>query len=134
MESPISKRKDAPSGKNGGKGNDKQSFSTALDLGGQFLCMGEDTVGVLETGATANSVCFKWLGTRNSISETQGLPRISAYPPAVRSKSADGRPGEVHFPVDITVRIAGCKGTPTAFVLEADIPALSRKGASEAKC
>ena len=37
--------------KRGGDGNDEQSFSTTLDLGGQFLCMGEDSVGVLGTGA-----------------------------------------------------------------------------------
>ena len=40
--------------------------------------------------------------------------------------------GGVCHAADITVGIAGSKGTFTAFVLDADIPALLRKGALEA--
>ena len=36
-----------------------QSFSTALDLCGQFVLPEPDTVVALETGAAANLACFK---------------------------------------------------------------------------
>ena len=48
------------------------------------------------------------------------------------STFGDGRPGDVRIAAKITRREAGCAGTVAAFVLEADIPALLRKGALEA--
>ena len=94
--------------------------------------MRNDSVVVLDTGATANLVCFRWLGHHNTLLEQQGLPRVPTYPAQARFKFGDGRTGDVCFAADITVGIAGAKGTFTAFVLDADIPALLCKGALEA--
>ena len=94
--------------------------------------MRDDSVVVLDTGATANLVCFRWLSHHNSLLEQQGLPRVLTYPAQARFKFGDGRTGNVCFAADITVGIAGAKGAFTAFALDADIPALLCKGASEA--
>ena len=110
----------------------EQSFSTSLDSGCQLVCMRNDSVVVLDTGATANLVCFRWLSHHNALLEQRGLPRVSTYPAQARFKFGDGRTGDVCFAADITVGIAGTKGTFTAFVLDADIPALLCKGALEA--
>ena len=59
-------------------------------------------------------------------------PQISTYPACKRFLSVDGRLGEVRRAADITVGIAGRGGAATAVALEADIPALLRKGALEA--
>ena len=50
----------------------------------------------------------------------------------MRFKFGDGIIGEVKRASDIKVGVAGCKGTFTAFVLDADTSALLRKGALEA--
>ena len=44
----------------------------------------------------------------------------------------DGRIGEVRYAADIVVGIAGRRGAFTAFVMDAEIPALLRKGALDA--
>ena len=111
---------------------DEQSFSTSLDSGCQLICMRNDSVVVLDTGATANLVCFRWLAHHNTLLEQQGISRVPTYPAQARFKFGDGRTGDVCFAADITVGIAGAKGTFTAFVLDADIPALLCKGALEA--
>ena len=49
-----------------------------------------------------------------------------------RPKFEGGRVGEVEHAADIQVGAAGCRGACAARVLEADIPALLRKGALEA--
>ena len=51
-----------PSGKSGSGGPGRlreQSFSTTLGIGGQFAVAQADGVVALDTGATANLVCFK---------------------------------------------------------------------------
>ena len=94
--------------------------------------MQDDSVVVLDTGATANLVCSRWLSRHNSLPAQKGFPRASAYPTQARFKFGDGRTGSVCFAADITAGIAGAKGAFTAFVLGAGIPALLCKGASEA--
>ena len=47
-------------------------------------------------------------------------------------KLGDGRLAEVHYAANITVGMAGRRGTLTALLLEVAAPALLRKGASEA--
>ena len=101
-----------------------RSFSTALDLGGQFLYEAADSLGVLDTGATANLVCFGWPPRRNRTLEGKGVPRVSTYPACTRFKFRGGRLGEVRHDADIPVGIAGNVGKFAAFVLGADIPAL----------
>ena len=87
---------------------------------------------VLNPGATANLVCSRWPARHNRILDWRGIPRVTTYPSKARSRFADGRLGEVRHAADIPVAIAGYRGMRTAFVLEADIPALLRKGAMEA--
>ena len=75
------------------RGSCEQSFSTASNLGNQILRMGEDRVGAVDTGATANCVRFRWLGNRDMLSETHGSDRVSTYPGRARFKLGDGRLG-----------------------------------------
>ena len=64
--------------------------------------------------------------------EGQGIEKAYPYPAEARFKFGDGRIGEARYAADITVGIAGYKGSFTAFVLDAEIPALLCKGALEA--
>ena len=61
-----------------------------------------------------------------------GFPKVMPNPTMARFKFGDGRVGEVKHAADIKVGSAGRKGAFTAFVLDADIPALLRKGVLEA--
>ena len=56
---------------------------------------------------------------------------MASDPAHAMFKFGDGRTGEVCHAADITVGVAGVKGTFTAFVLDSDIPALQGKGALE---
>ena len=84
LDSPISAQNDGFPVKMGVESICEQSFSTTLGPGGQNLRMGEDSVGVLATGSTANSVCLKWLVHHYLLSGKQGLPRISTFLAALR--------------------------------------------------
>ena len=53
------------------------------------------------------------------------------YPTIARCKFGDGRAGEVKHAAEIKVGIARRRGASAAFVSEAAIPALLRKGAFE---
>ena len=114
------------------EGHIEQSFSASPDSGCQLVCARDDSVVVLDTGATANLVCFRWLSRHNSPLEQKGFLRVLTYPAQARFKFGDGRTGNVCFAADITEGTAGAKGALTAFALDADIPALLRKGALEA--
>ena len=48
--------------------NGEQALSTILYVGGQFIVADADSLAVMDTGATADSVCLKWSGHRNKIS------------------------------------------------------------------
>ena len=115
-----------------GNGKREKSLPTTLEAFMQLICTKEDSVAILDTVATANLVCFRWLNRHNSMLGKMGLPRVSPYPAQARFKFGDGRMGVARFAVDITADRAGAKGDFTAFVLDADIPALLRRGASEA--
>ena len=95
-----------------------------------MVSQGESAV-ELNTGATDILVCFRWLARRNRLFEKCGIQRAPTYPSTARFRFGDGRLGEVRHAVDILAGVAGKKGNFTAFVLEADIPALLRKGAME---
>ena len=60
------------------------------------------------------------------------MEKVHLYPSAARFQFGDGRIGEVQYAANVTVGIAGRKGTFTAFAMDAEIPALLRKGALEA--
>ena len=94
--------------------------------------MDADTAVVLETGGAANCVCFMRLGRRISILERWGVRRTETYYARAHFEFGDSRLGEVRCAVEILAGTAGGRRKFTAFALEADIPALSRKGASEA--
>ena len=77
------------------EGSIEQAFSTSLDSGFQLVCMRDDSAVVLDTGATANLACFRWLSRRNSLPEQKGFPRVLTYPAQARFKFGDGRSGNV---------------------------------------
>ena len=86
---------------------------------------------ILDTGTAANLACSQWLNRNNSMLGKMGPPRVPTYPAQERFKFGEGRMGDVRFAADKTRGIAGAKGNSTAFVLDADIPALFRKMVSE---
>ena len=86
---------------------------------------------ILDTGAAANLVCFNWLSRHNNLLPKRSLPKVVSYPAHAMFKFGGGRMGEVCHAADITVGVAGVKGTFTAFVLDSVIPALLSKGALE---
>ena len=51
----------------------EQSFSAKTDMGNPFLVSAEDGAAVLDTGATANSVGFRWLAHHNRPLGQRGL-------------------------------------------------------------
>ena len=73
MESPVSAQDDGSPAKRVCRTNCERSVAAALDLGGQFLCMGEVSVAVLDAGALANPVRFGLLGYRNLFLERCGV-------------------------------------------------------------
>ena len=87
---------------------------------------------VLDTGDAANLVCFRRLPPHYRLLEKYGFQRVSIYPSKARFRFGDGRLGEVRPAADIPVGIAGNMDKFNAFVLDAHIPALVRKGAIEA--
>ena len=54
------------------------------------------------------------------------------YPASARFQFGDGCAGDARFASEITVGIGGTEGSLAAFVLDADAPDFSRKGALEA--
>ena len=106
-----------------------ESPSTTSDMCGQFLFMGADSVALLATGATANLARSRRLEHRKKFLKLRGLLRVSTYPACARSKSGDGRRGEVRYSADTPAGIAGCPEEFAAFAPEAEIPAFLRKGA-----
>ena len=105
-----------------------------MDTGGLFLLAESAIVAVLRAGSAANLFCFRILGRHNRILRREGLSRVSTYPASARLKFGDGRLLEVRHAAYIPVGIAGNKGMFSAFALEADIPAVLRKGAYGAPC
>ena len=86
----------------------------------------------LDSGATANLVCFRWPEHHNRLLERRGMQRVYVYQSKARFCFGDGRVGAVRRAADILVGVAGNTGKFTAFVLDAGIPALLRRGAMEA--
>ena len=128
MEAPLSvgsSRKPAPGGPDRSR---EQCFSTTLDIGGQFAASNSDSVAVLGAGATANLVRFKWLDNRIIFLQRQDFPKVMPYSTSARFKFGGGRATEVKHAADIKVGIAWGEGAFAGFVLDADIPALLRKG------
>ena len=78
---------------------------------------------MLDTGATANLVCFSWIARQNRALARRGIPRV---------RFVGGYRSEVCRAAYIPVGVAGNWGMLVAFVTGAEIPALLRKGAMEA--
>ena len=85
----------------------------------------------LDTGDTANLVCFRRLEHHHRLFE-DGRQGVSTYPLAARIRFGDGRLGEVRHAADTPLGTAENRGKFSASVLDADFPALSRKGSMEA--
>ena len=93
-------------------GRRRQPLPTTLELGGQFAVTQSDDVVVLGAGAgaTANLVCFEWLGNHNSFLQKTRFPKVTPYSATARLKFGDGRVGAVKHAADINVGIAGRVG------------------------
>ena len=59
----------------------EQPFATTVDAGDAFMVSQDESVVVLDTGATANLVCFRWLARHSRVLERHGIPWVSTYPP-----------------------------------------------------
>ena len=91
------------------RGAGEQSFSTTMEAGGLFVLA--NSVVVLGTGATADSVCFSWLERRGRILQRESFPRVSTYLASARFRFGDGHLGVVRHAADIPVGISGDEGT-----------------------
>ena len=109
----------------------EHSFTTSFTGDRPIFYAHNNSVVILDAGATANLVCFNWLSHHNELLTRRGLPKVASYPAHAMFKFGGGRIGEVCHAADITVSVAGVKGAFTAFVLDSDIPALLSKGALE---
>ena len=76
MESPVSAQGDGSAVKTDGRSSREQSPPIALNLGSQFLRMGEDSAFVSDTGAAAILSGFRWSGNRNLRLGGTGAPCI----------------------------------------------------------
>ena len=77
MRSPVSVENERSAAKTDVGSNCEQSFSTTLGIGGLFVVAESDAVGVLETGASAGFVCFRWLGRLDRVLRREGSPSVS---------------------------------------------------------
>ena len=93
METPVDVGSPPKSAPVGPARSQKPSFSTTIDAGGHFSASQSESVVVLDTGATANLVCHKWLGNHNLFLERQGLEEAAPNPSNARFKFGDGRIG-----------------------------------------
>ena len=103
----------------------EQSFSVTMDVGNLFSAPVEDSVVVLDTGATANLVRFRWLEQCNRL---RGSQRVFAYLSNAGLRFGCVRVGDVRPATDIPAGIAENKSNLTAYALGADIPALGGAG------
>ena len=71
----------------------EQSSVTTIDAGVALLASYMESVVALDTGSTANLVCFSWLAHHNSISEKHGLTKVSTYLSKARFRFGDGSLG-----------------------------------------
>ena len=92
-----------------GTSNRERPVSTPLDLSGQFVIMGAESVVVVDTGAAAKWVCFWRLEHRNTILGSRGTSRVATCPACARFRLGDGRPGEVRRAADAPAGIAGSR-------------------------
>ena len=90
-----------------------------------------DSVVIIDTGASANLVGAKWLEKRNQILRSIGRPQARVKEAFASFRYGDGRIGNVHKAAIIPIAIAGCAGQFMAYVADAEIPALLGKEALE---
>ena len=107
------------------------SFSISAEPFPGFSLKRGGSAAVLETGPTANLACFKWRKNHTGLLKKFGPPAAEASPACARPKFGNSRIEEIRFAADAPVEIAGRRGTTETFLVEADIPALSRKRAPE---
>lgn len=106
-------------------------FSISAETFPDLSVSDAESAAALNTGVTANLARFKWLRRRAAVLARFGIPIPRPYPTCAICKFENGRMGDVRFAADAPVRIAGCRGTFTAFLAGPDIPALFRTGALE---
>ena len=89
------------------EGECEQFSSTTLDVGGMFLVSEDASMVELDSGATANSVCFRCLEHHNRLLERNGRPKVSTYPSSASFRFGGGSHGEVCHAADIPLGVAG---------------------------
>ena len=94
--------------------------------------MGAGSMLAFDARTPANLGCSKWLDRHDSNLERWRVPRAETFPARARFKFDDGRLRGVRLAATIPLGIPGGRGLSAAFVLEADIRAVLRKGALEA--
>ena len=102
----------------------EHSLTTSLKADCPIFYAKDESVVILDTGATANLARSQWLRRHNELLARRGFPPVSTYQAHATFKFGGGRTGEVCHAADITAGVAGVKGVFTAFVFDSDIPAL----------
>ena len=86
---------------------------------------------IIDTGASANLVGVNRLNNHKAILSALGRPLAKTAPAFASSRHGDGRVGGVHRAAIIPIAIVGYTGQFTAYVADADIPALLGREALE---
>ena len=107
----------------------ERPFATTLDVGGLSLVAKSDSAVFLDTGATANLACSRWLEHHGRILPRKGYQRATTFLASARYRFGDGRHVGVRHAADILVNIAGSGGKFNATAPGAAISALLRRGA-----
>ena len=110
---------------------DGDVYQTSIYLGIASKGTVRDSLVIIDTGASANSVGAKWLEKRNLILQSIGRPQAKVREAFASFRYGDGRIGTVHKAAIIPIAIAGCTGQFMAYVVDAEIPVLLGKEALE---
>ena len=78
-----------------------------MDMGELLLVSQGESAVALDTGATADLVCFRWLAGHDRILEKYGIHGVPAYPSKTKFCFGDGLLGEVRNAADIPEGVAG---------------------------
>ena len=115
----------------GREGQDGDVYATLLGSGSADGGVGGSSKVILDTGASANLVGVSWLNNRNAILKALGRHQAKITPAFASFRYGGGRVGDVRRAAIIPIAIVGHAGHFMAYVVDADIPALLGKEASE---
>ena len=113
------------------RGQGADVYATVLGSESAAGGVGGSSKVILDTGASANLAGVSWLNNHDAILKALGRPQAKITLAFDSFRYGNGRVGDVHRAAIIPIAIVGHTGHFTAYVVDADIPALSGKEALE---